>query len=89
MDSGFAHHLLMQQRWLPLVSALLVMAHGHGGFGLYRSLSLPPFRRCLPLPHFRGSLPLPPLRSFLYLSLYSRYLPLPALRTLRRHLHLL
>ncbi|MQL94795.1 hypothetical protein Taro_027447 [Colocasia esculenta] len=55
-------------RWLPLVSALLVMAHTHGGFGLYQSLSLPPFRRCLPLPHFRGSLPLPPLSSFLSTS---------------------
>ncbi|MQM22627.1 hypothetical protein Taro_055682, partial [Colocasia esculenta] len=45
------------------------MAHAHGGFGVYRSLSLPPLRRSLPVPHLRGSLPLPPLSSFLCLSL--------------------
>ncbi|MQM04242.1 hypothetical protein Taro_037042 [Colocasia esculenta] len=85
ISGGYPHPL----RWLLLVSALLVMAHAHRGFGLYRSFSLPPLRRCLPLPHFRGSLSLPPLSSFFYLSLYNRYLPLPALRALRRHLHLL
>ncbi|MQL81891.1 hypothetical protein Taro_014359 [Colocasia esculenta] len=61
--------------WLLLVSALLVIAHAHGGFGLYRSLSLPPLRRSLPLPHLRGSLPLPPLSIFLCLSLFSPSAP--------------
>ncbi|MQL96537.1 hypothetical protein Taro_029214 [Colocasia esculenta] len=51
------------------------MAHAHGGFGLYRSLSLPPLRRSLPVPHLRGSLPLPPLSSFLCLSLFSPSAP--------------
>ncbi|MQM12217.1 hypothetical protein Taro_045135 [Colocasia esculenta] len=36
------------------------MAYAHGGFGLYRSLSLPPFRRCLPS-HISGD----PSRSHL------------------------